>query len=218
MVSMLVLVIVGAIQLVLLLGIAARHDRERTDGGTDQGWGVHPTDEVDVVAAYAEAATAAAERAQLEAEQAQHQAMRAAAARDIAGQRHRLAVRRAEAAGDAHELVQRAALDAYRRRQLTVAELNRIWHHAQVMAESTPHRATMPLGWELRVREARTQHVQAVVEAARAEEDARLKGFTAATLAEEARAAESLLAAARHSASTGLVGLLRATWVGSTTG
>jgi hypothetical protein len=219
---MLVLLIVGTVQLTLLLalllGIGAHHQRERADVGTDHNWGVPITDEVDVVAAYAETATASAERAQHEAEQAQYRAMRAAAARDIAEQRHRLAVKRAEEAGGAHQLVQRAALDAYQRGQLSVAELNRIWQHAQVTAESTTHPAAMPLGWELRVGEARRQYVRAVVEAARAEEDARLKAFTAATLAEEAQAAESLLSAATRSASTGLVGLLRASWAGSTTG
>ena len=221
--SMLVLLIVGAIQVnlllaLVLLGIVAHRQHERADVRTDHGWGVPITDEVDVVAACAETATAAAERALEEADQAEHAAVQAAAARDMAEQRHRLARKRAEAAGEARQLLQRAALDAYQRRQLSVAELNRIWQHAQVMVEPTPRPAAVPLGWELRVREARRRYEQAEVEAARAEEGARRKAVTAATLAKEAQAAKSLLSVAMRSASTGLVGLLRATWADPVTG
>ncbi|MEV6843492.1 hypothetical protein [Actinoplanes sp. NPDC051411] len=215
--SILVVLIVGAVQVnlllaLVLLGIVAHRQHERADIRTDYGWAVPITDEVDVVAAYAETATAAAKRALEEADQAEHAAVQAAAARDMAEQRHRLALKHAEAAGEAHQLLQRAALDAYQRRQLSVAELNRIWQHTLVMAEPTPGPAAMPLGWELRVREARRRYEQAEAEAGRAEEEARRKAVTAATLAHEAQAAESLLSAARRSASTGLVGLLRATW------
>jgi hypothetical protein len=222
-VSMLVLLIAGAIQVSLLvalvlLGILARRQREPADVRTDHGWGVPITDEVEAVAAYTETATTAAERALEEADQAQHQALQAAAVRDMAEQRHRLACRHAEAAGEAHQLVQRAALDAYQRRQLSVTELNRIWQHAQVMVEPTPRPDAVPLGWELRVREARRRYEQAATEAARAHENARLKAATAATLAEDAQAAKSLLSAATRSANTGLVGLLRATWADPATG
>jgi hypothetical protein len=222
-VSILVLLIVGAIQAnlllaLVLLGIVAHRQHECADIRTDHGWAVPITDEVDVVAAYAETATAAAEHALEEADQAQYAAVQAAAARDMAEQRHRLARKRAEAAGEAHQLLQRAALDAYQRRQLSVAELNRIWQHAQVMAEPTPRPAAVPLGWELQLREAWRRYEQAEVEAARAEEDAHRKAVTAATLATEAQAAESLLSVARRSASTGLVGLLRATWADPVTG
>jgi hypothetical protein len=221
--SMFVLLIVGAIQVVLLLalvllGIVARRQYEPADPPSEHGWGVPITDEVDVAAAYAEAAAAAAERALEEADQAQYQAVQAAATRDIAERRHRLALKHAEAAGEPHRLVQRAALDAYQRRQLSVAELNRIWQHTQVMVEDAPRPAGVPLGWELRVREARQQYERARTDAARAQEDARLKADTAATLAEGARAAESHLAVAMRSASTGLVGLLRATWADPATG
>ena len=221
--SMLVLLIIGAIPVSLLvalvlLGIVAHRQRERTDVQTDHGWGVPITDEVDVVAAYAETVTAAAERALEEADQAEHRAVLAAAARDMAEQRHRSVLKHAEAAAEPHQLVQRAALDAYQRRQLSVAELNRIWQHAQVMVEPTPGPPAVSLGWELRVREARRRYEQAVADAARAQEDARLKAVTAAALAEDAQAAESLLLVAMRSASTGLVGLLRATWADPATG
>jgi hypothetical protein len=104
-------------------------------------------------------------------------------------------------------------LNAYRSRQLSVEELNRIWQHAQVMVEPAPSQATVPpLAWELRVREARRQYEQAEAESARVQEEARLKTVTATILAEKARAAEAQLVAALHSANTGLVGLLRATW------
>jgi hypothetical protein len=222
-VPILVVLIVGAIQVTLvlalvLLGIVAYRQHERADMRTDHGWAVSITDEVDVVAAYAETAAAAARRALEEADEAQHQAEQAAAVREMAERRHRLALRHAQAAGEPHQLVQRAALDAYRRRQLSVSELNRIWQHAQAMVEPAARPAAVPLGWELRVREARRRYEQAETEAARAEEDARHKAATAAALAVGAQAAESHLSVARRSANTGLVGLLRATWAGPITG
>jgi hypothetical protein len=224
-VSILVLLTIGAIQVALLLalalvllGVVAHRQHELADTRTEHGWAGPITDEVDVVAAYAETATAAAERALEEADQAEHAALQAAAARDIAEQRHRLALKHAEAAGEPHQLVQRAALDAYRRKQLSAAELNRIWQHSQVMVAPPPRPAAVPLGWELRVREARRRYEQAEAEAARAEADALRKAAAAATLAKEAQAAESLLSLATRSASTGLVGLLRATWADPVTG
>jgi hypothetical protein len=217
-VSTLVILTLGAIQVTLLadlvlLGIIARRRFEYANRRSDGGWGVPITDEVDVVAADAQAAAAAAERALEEADQAQNQAVHAAAARDMAERRYRLALKQADAAGEPYRLVQRAALNAYRSRQLSVAELNRIWQHAQVMVEPAPSPASVPpLAWELRVREARRQYEQAEAEAARLQEQARRKTVTATMLAEEARAAESQLTAALHSANTGLVGLLRAAW------
>ena len=216
--STLVILILGAIQVTLLaalvlLGIIARRQFEYANLRSDGGWGVPITDEVDVVAADAQAAAAAAERALEEADQAQSQAVHAAAARDMAERRYRLALKQADAAGEPYRLVQRAALNAYVSRQLSAEELNRIWQHAQVMVEPAPSPdAVPPLAWELRMREARHQHEQAEAEAARVQQEARLKTVTAITLAEEARAAESQLAAALRSANTGLVGLLRATW------
>jgi hypothetical protein len=91
-----------------------------------------------------------------------------------------------------------------------VSELNRIWQHTREMTGTEPGPA--PLGWELRVRAVRRRYEQAEAAAARADEEARDKVATAATLTEQARAAESHLALARRSASTGLVGLLRANW------
>jgi hypothetical protein len=225
-VSISVLLIVGAIQFTLvltlillalvLLGVVVH--RRRVGGRPEHGGAVPITDEVDVVAAYAETATTAARLALEEADQAQDEAILAAAARDMAQQRHRLTLKHAEAAGEGHRLVQRAALDAYQRRQLSVAELNRIWQHTQAMAETAPRAAAVPLGWELRVRAARQQYERAAADAARAEEEARRKAVTAASLAEDAQAAESLLSTAMHSANTGLVGLLRANWADAVTG
>ena len=221
--STLVILILGAIQVTLLvalvlLGIIARRQFEYANLRSDGGWGVPITDEVDVVAADAQAAAAAAERALEEADQAQNRAVHAAAARDMAERRYRLALKQADAAGEPYRLVQRAALNAYRSRQLSVEELNRIWQHAQVMVGPAPSPASVPpLAWELRVREARRQYEPAEAEAARVQEEARLKTVTATILAEEARAAESQLAAALHSANTGLVGLLRAAWADAVT-
>lgn len=221
--STLVLVILGAILVtslvdLVLLGVIARRRFEFANLRSDGGWGVPITDEVDVVAADAQAVAAAAERALEEADQAQHQAVHAAAARDMAERRYRWALNQADAAGEPYRLVQRAALNAYRSRQLSVKELNRIWQHAQVMVEPAPSPASVPpLAWELRVREARRQYEQAEAEAARLQEEARLKSVTATVLAEEARAAESQLAVALRSANTGLVGLLRAAWADAVT-
>jgi hypothetical protein len=217
-VPMFVFVVLGALQVVLLaglifLGVLARRQREQADQGPDPGLGVPITDEVDVVAAYAHAVCEAAEQALEEAEQAQHRAMHAAAAREMAERRYRLALKHSEAAGEPHRLVQRAALNAYQSRRLSVAELNRIWQQAQLMTEPAPRAAPVaPPGWELRVGEARRRYEQAVADSARAQEEARFKSVTATTLAEEARTAESHLSEALRSANTGLVGLLRANW------
>lgn len=215
--SLLVVLIAGGIQLTLvldlvLLGIVAHRHRGRADVRPEHGGAVPITDEVDVVVAYAETAAAAAQRALEEADQAHHRVVQAAAVRDMAEQRHRQALKHAEAAGETHQLVQRAALGAYQRGQLSVSELNRIWQHAQVLAEPPASPAAMPLGWELREREARQNYEQAAADMAKAEEDARHKAATAAALAEDAQAAESHRSAAMRSANTGLVGLLRATW------
>jgi hypothetical protein len=223
-VSTLVILILGAIQVTLLvalvlLGVIARRKFEYANLRSDGGWGVPITDEVEVVAADAQAAAAAAERALEEADQAQNQAVHAAAARDMAERRCRFVLKQADAAGEPYRLVQRAALNAYRSRQLSVEELNRIWQHTQVMmVEPAPSPTSVPpLAWELRVREARRQYEQAAAEAARVQEEARLKTVTATILAEESRAAEAQLAAALHSANTGLVGLLRAAWADAVT-
>ena len=199
---------------VVLLGIAARRQRELADRQAEHDGSVFITDEVDVAATDAELATAAAQRALDEADQAQEKALWASATRDIAEQRHRQVLKHAEAAGQTRQLVQRAALNAYQRGQLSVDELNRIWRHAQMTAEPTPGPAAVPLGWELRVREARRRYEQAAAAATRAEEEAQRTAATAAALAHDARAAESLLSAARRSANSGLVGLLRAAWAG----
>jgi hypothetical protein len=211
------MVVFGSIQAtlvvaVVLLGIAARRQRELVDQQAEHGGSVFITDEVDLVAADAERATAAAQRALDEADEAQDLALRTATTRDIAEQRHRQVLKDAEAAGQTHQLVQRAALDAYQRGHLSVDELNRIWRHAQMTAESTPSPAAVPFGWELRVREARRCYEQAAADAARAEEEAQRTAAVAAALAEDARVAESLLSTARRSANIGLVGLLRAAW------
>jgi hypothetical protein len=218
-VSMLVLLIIGAIQATLLadlalLGIVARRRHRDADLRSGHGLGVPITDEVDVVAAHAQAAAEAAERALAEADHAHHQVVQVTAARDMAERRYRLALKQAEAAGEPHRLVQRAALNAYQSRQLSAAELNRIWQHAQVMVEPTPDQdAVAPAGWELRVREARQRYEEAEADAARVQEEAHLKSVAATTLAEEARAADTHLSAALRAAETGLVGLLRASWV-----
>ncbi|GGN41890.1 hypothetical protein FHR83_003059 [Actinoplanes campanulatus] len=197
---------------VVLLGIAARRQRELADRQAEHGGSVFITDEVDVAAADVELATAAAQRALDEADQAHDRALWASTTRDIAELRHRQVLRQAEAAGRTHQLVQRAALNAYQRGQLSVGELNLIWRHAHTTAESTQTPAAVPLGWELRVLESRRRYEQAAAAAAQAEEEAQQTAATAAALADDMRAAELRLSAAQRSANIGLVGLLRATW------
>ena len=197
---------------VVLLGIVARRQRELADSHAEHGGPVFITDEVDVAAADAESAAAAARRALDEADRAHDRALWASTARDIAEQRHRQVLKNAEAAGQTRQLVQRAALAAYQRGQLSVDELNRVWRHADNTPESTRSPGAVPLGWELRVQEARQRYEQAAAAAARAEEEAQQAAVTAAGLADEARVAESLLSAAQRSANVGLVGLLRSAW------
>ncbi|MEV0902427.1 hypothetical protein [Actinoplanes sp. NPDC049802] len=169
------------------------------------------TDEVDVAAADVELATAAAQRALDEADQARP-ALWASTKRDIAELRHRQVLRQAEEAGQTNQLVQRAALSAYQRGQLSVGELNMIWRHAHTTAESTQNPAAVPLGWELRVLASRRRYEQAAAAAAQAEKEAQQTAATAAAPADDMRAAELHLSAAQRSANIGLVGLLRATW------
>jgi hypothetical protein len=200
------------VALLVLLGVAARRQSERAEVRLDYRFGVPITDEVDVVAAYAASVCAAAERAQQEADLAQYRADQAAADRDMAELRYRLARRRAQSAGEPHQLVQRAALDAYQRGQLSVTELNEIWRHTHAPAEPGGSAPAVPLAWEPPVRASQQRYEQAEAEAARTGQEAGLKAAAASLLAAEAQAAEALLSATRRSASMGLVGLLRASW------
>ncbi|GID31950.1 hypothetical protein [Paractinoplanes brasiliensis] len=94
-------------------------------------------------------------------------------------------------------LVERAALEAYRRGDLTAAQLDAIWQQ-------------VPAGIDARenaVRSARQLYESASAEAARARQQAYVAGVAAEVLAEEKRAAADRLTAARQSAGAGLPSL-----------
>ncbi|MEV4278779.1 hypothetical protein [Actinoplanes xinjiangensis] len=139
--------------------------------------------EVEQLLADAEAVRAAAERAAEAAEEARREAERAAGARDRAEDRY-LEARweaRVATADEAHLLVQRAALAAYRRGELSVEQLNGIWHHAGPPAEQLD---------DGRVRDARRAYEEAVADTVQSREQVHVASVAAEVLVEEAHNAE----------------------------
>lgn len=130
-----------------------------------------------------EAVRAAAERAAAEAEEARLRAEQAAGARDRAEDRF-LEARweaRVATADETHLLVQRAALAAYRRGELSVEQLNGIWQQAGPPAEQLD---------DGRVRDARRAYERAVAETAQVRDQVHVASVAAEVLVEEARNAE----------------------------
>ncbi|WP_328477122.1 hypothetical protein OHA21_23700 [Actinoplanes sp. NBC_00393] len=152
-------------------------------------------------AADAEAVRAAAERAVAAADQARERAEDAAGRRDLAEKRYLDAKweARASAADESQRLVQRAALDAYRRGELTVAQLNGIWQHTGSGAEP-------PVDPE--VRAALLEYQQAMTESAQVSREAHVAEVAAEVLAEEVHIAEQDVLAAQEEARPGLDALL----------
>ncbi|MEU4164136.1 hypothetical protein [Actinoplanes sp. NPDC026670] len=139
--------------------------------------------EVEQLLADAGAVRAAAGRAAEAAEDARLEAERAAGARDQAEDRF-LEARweaRVATADEAHLLVQRAALAAYRRGELSVEQLNGIWHHAGPPAEQLD---------DGRVRDAKRAYEAAVAETVQSREQVHVASVAAEVLVEEARNAE----------------------------
>ncbi|BEL02226.1 hypothetical protein Q0Z83_004170 [Actinoplanes sichuanensis] len=139
--------------------------------------------EVEQLLTDAGAVRAAAERAAEAAEEARLEAERSAGARDQAEDRY-LEARweaRVATADEAQLLVQRAALAAYRRGELSVEQLNGIWHHAGPPAEQLD---------DGRVRDAKRAYEAAVAETVQSREQVHVASVAAEVLVEEARNAE----------------------------
>jgi hypothetical protein len=130
-----------------------------------------------------ETVRAAADRAAAEADEARRRAERAAGERDQAEDRFLEAQWEARIAtvDETHLLVQRAALAAYRRGELSVEQLNGIWHSAG------PPAALLDDG---RVRDARRAYEEAVAETVQVRERVHVASVAAEVLVEEARNAE----------------------------
>ncbi|MEV0899874.1 hypothetical protein [Actinoplanes sp. NPDC049802] len=158
--------------------------------------------EADELVADVEAVRVAAVRAARAADEARRRAEEAAGARDRAEDRY-LEARwesRVATADETQMLVQRAALAAYRRGELTVEQLNGIWQHAGPPADQVD---------DDRVRVARNAYLAAVSETAQVREAAHVAAVAAEVLVEEAHNVEryAVEARVRHEATAGLNGL-----------
>ncbi|MEU4557875.1 hypothetical protein AB0F72_05780 [Actinoplanes sp. NPDC023936] len=134
--------------------------------------------------AEAEAVRAAAERAVVAADEARHRAEYAEQLTEEAEQRYLAAQweARSAAGNESDRLVQRAALDAYRRGDLNVTQLNTIWEHATASTvEPDPGR----------VDTARDEYDRALAATARVRQEAHVAEVAAEALVEETRIAAS---------------------------
>jgi hypothetical protein len=164
-------------------------------------------DNLEELQAHARAVAAAAEQAVAAVDEAHHRAGHAVQVLDVAGWRYRQ-IRQQAQATEPLRLVERAALNAYLRGQLSAAELNRIWQHTQATAGSGTYRANgTPVQWDRRVHAARQRYEQAAIEVTDVHKKAQVTTIAARVLAEEAHVAQSHLTAAQHSTSTGLAAL-----------
>ncbi|GAA1634334.1 hypothetical protein [Actinoplanes couchii] len=148
------------------------------------------------------AVRAAAGRAVREADDAWYKATEAAGERDRAEDRF-LEARweaRVATADETHLLVQRAALAAYRRGELSVEQLNGIWSAAGPAAVEID---------DGRVRDALQAYEEAVAEAAQVRERSHVASVAAEVLVEEAQIVErdALEAREQEAAVSGLNGL-----------
>ncbi|GLY00009.1 MULTISPECIES: hypothetical protein [Actinoplanes] len=186
-----------AIVTVVLGGLAFVAARQRVDTappGTEIP-GTENTGEEVPLEEEARAVRAAAERAASAADEARTRAEYAVSTHDDAEQRYlRARQEAAVASGDeAQRLVQRAALEAYRRGDLSVSQLNGIWQHtgapsAPVAVDDEP------------VRAARADYDEAVRRTADVRREAHVAAVAAEVLAEEARIVEQDALAAREAA------------------
>jgi hypothetical protein len=165
-VPMYLLLTIGSIPAGLLATLALLARRRRRRVGEPAGQSV--TDELDnleELQAHARAVAAAAEQAVAAADEAHHRAGHAVQVFDLAGWQYRQVRQQAQAAEHPLRLVERAALNAYQRGQLSTAELNRIWQHTQATAGSGTCRANgTPVQWDSRVHAARQRYEQAAIE------------------------------------------------------
>ncbi|MEU4695358.1 hypothetical protein [Actinoplanes sp. NPDC023714] len=154
-------------------------------------------DEVDdELVAEAEAVRAAAERAVVAADEARFRAESAEQASSEAEQKYLAAQWEVRSEPDNH-LVQRAALDAYRRGELSVTQLNAIWEHAGSSGLDPRN-----------VEAARDEYDRALAETAQVRHEAHVAEVAAEVLAEETRIVEQDVRLARQASRPGLDGLL----------
>lgn len=204
---MYLLLAAGSIPLGLLATLALLARRRRRQAAGPAGRSV--TDELDdleELRIHASRVAAAAEQAVAAADEVHHRAGRAVQVLDQAGSHYRRVRQQAQAAeGDPLRLVERAALNAYRRGQLSAAELNRIWQHTKATpGPGIGHADEGPAEWDSRLDIARQRYEQAAIEVTDVHKEAQVTTTAARVLAEEAHVAESHLTAAQRSTSTGL--------------
>ncbi len=155
-------------------------------------------DDVDELLADAEAVRTAAERAAEAADEARHRAESAARASAEAEQRYLAAQWVTRDDQTKNRLVQRAALDAYRRGDLDVTQLNTIWEHAGAVEMD-----------EQEVYAARAEYDRTLAETAQVRQEAHVAEVAAEVLAEETRIVEQDVLDAHADARSGLDGLLK---------
>ncbi|MCO8271738.1 hypothetical protein M1L60_14165 [Actinoplanes sp. TRM 88003] len=175
------------------LGVYAHRQHERADD-------LPPVviEPIEDLTEQAEAVGAAAERARHEADEAQLLVDSAEQTRDRAEYRYREA-QFGPGPDEPRHLVERAALDAYGRGDLSAAQLDAIWRH--VPGET---RTGAP---EEVVRTARQRYEHAAAEAVRVRQQAYVAGVAAEVLTEEERVAANELLEAKRSTRDGLPGL-----------
>ena len=206
---MYLLLTIGSIPAGLLGTLALLARRRRRRAGEPAGRSIaDELDDLEELEAHARSVAAAAEQAVVAADEAHHRAGHAVQVLDLAGWDYRQVRQQAQAAEHPLRLVERAALNAYRRGQLSAAELNRIWQHMQATVGTC--RADGVPGWDNRVHAARQRYEQAAIEVTDVHKEAQVTTIAARVLAEEAHVAESHLTAARRSTSTGLAALFLA--------
>ncbi|MFC7530640.1 hypothetical protein [Actinoplanes sp. GCM10030250] len=180
-------------------------DAARQPAATDPP-AVEPEVQAAELAADADAVRAAAEHAAGAADEARDRAEQVAGLRDEAEMRYLQArwQARTAAVDETQRLVQRAALDAYRRGEITVAQLNGIWQHTGGDGEVEPPDD------DVLVRAALDDYERVVAETADIRREAHVAEVAAEVLAEEVRIAEQDVLAAEQAvrAGSGLDGLL----------
>ncbi|MEU8239919.1 hypothetical protein AB0C07_16870 [Actinoplanes missouriensis] len=173
------LVVAAVVLAALLGGWVIAKTRPRTAGPAKSG--TLPEDRAAVAdETEVEAVRAAAERAVVAADQARHRAECVERLTEEAEQRYLAAQweARSAAGNESDRLVQRAALDAYRRGDLDVSQLNTIWEHAGASTvEPDPGR----------VDAARDEYDRALAATAKVRQEAHVAEVAAEALVEETR-------------------------------
>jgi hypothetical protein len=204
----LVILALGAIPAGVLGTLVLLARRRRRRYGEPAGRFV--TDELDDLAelqTHAQAVAVAAEEAAAAADEAHHRTGDAVQALDLAGWHYLQVRRQAQAAGHPLRLVERAALNAYQRGQLSATELNQVWRYTQATAGGAYREGGIRTEWDNRLNDARQRYEQAAIEVTDVYKQAQVTRTAARVLTEEARVAESHLNDAQRSTSTGLAAL-----------